>query len=238
MNPEAFLNADPSEVGKFDALASRWWDPEGDFKPLHQLNPVRFAYVSDRVELVERKIVDVGCGGGILSESLARAGAHVTGIDMAENVLAVARLHQQVSGLKDIRYLKSSAEQLADEQPGQYDVVTCMEVIEHVPDPASLVQACRQLLRPGGSVFFSTLNRTPKAYAIAILGAEYVLSMLPRGTHEYEKFIKPSELRRWAQSSGLAFDNISGLSYSLLSREFALSDDVAVNYLMHFSLPE
>ena len=231
-------NADPVEVSKFDALASRWWDPEGDFKPLHQLNPVRLAFVADRAELNGAQVLDVGCGGGILSESLAESGASVTGIDMAENVLAVARLHQQVSGLHDIRYALSSAEDLAAAEPGHYDVVTCMEVLEHVPDPVSLVAACARLTRPGGAVFFSTLNRTPKAYLMAIVGAEYVLSMLPKGTHEYAKFIRPSELRRWGVNAGLEFADMAGLSFAPLTQQFALTDDVAVNYLMQFRVPD
>jgi 2-polyprenyl-6-hydroxyphenyl methylase/3-demethylubiquinone-9 3-methyltransferase len=232
------VNADPAEVGKFDALASRWWDPHGDFKPLHQLNPVRLAFVAERVELAGASVLDVGCGGGILSESLARAGAKVTGIDMADNVLTVARLHQQVSNLPDIRYAHSSAEQLAATETGRYDVVTCMEVLEHVPDPVSLIGACARLARPGGNLFFSTLNRTPKAYLLAILGAEYVLSMLPKGTHEYAKFIRPSELRRWGAGAGLDFAAIAGLTFSPLNQHFSLTDDVGVNYLMHFRVPD
>jgi 2-polyprenyl-6-hydroxyphenyl methylase/3-demethylubiquinone-9 3-methyltransferase len=230
-------NADPLEVGKFDALASRWWDPEGDFKPLHQLNPVRLGYVADRAELSGAAVLDVGCGGGILTESLAKAGASVTGIDMAENVLAVARLHQQVSGLTDIRYELSSAESLAAIEAGRYDVVTCMEVLEHVPDPVSLIRACARLTRPGGTLFFSTLNRTLKAYVMAIIGAEYVLSMLPKGTHEYAKFIRPSELRRWGSNAGLEYADLAGLSYAPLAQRFSLTDDVAVNYLMQFRAP-
>jgi 2-polyprenyl-6-hydroxyphenyl methylase/3-demethylubiquinone-9 3-methyltransferase len=230
-------NTDQAEIRKFDALASRWWDPEGEFKPLHQLNPVRLGYIAERCELDGATVLDIGCGGGILTESMARSGATATGIDMADNVLAVAKLHQQVSQLEDIRYLHTSAEQLAEAEAGCYDVVTCMEVLEHVPDPVSLIAACHALARPGGTVFFSTINRNPKAYLVAILGAEYVLSLLPRGTHEYEKFIRPSELRRWATASQLTFADLTGLSYSPLGRKFFLSDNSDVNYLMQFNVP-
>lgn len=230
-------NVDPAEVAKFDALASRWWDPEGEFKPLHQLNPLRLGFVAQRAELGGARALDVGCGGGLLSEALARSGASVTGIDMAPGPLAVARLHQQQSDLTTIQYLERTAESLAAEQPAHFDIVTCMEVIEHVPDPVSLVQACGALARPGGHVFVSTLNRTVKAYALAIVGAEYVMNMLPKGTHEYEKFIKPSELRQWGRRAGLHFGAVAGISYRPLSRDFVLSADVDVNYLMHFTKP-
>jgi 2-polyprenyl-6-hydroxyphenyl methylase/3-demethylubiquinone-9 3-methyltransferase len=228
-------NADPQEIRKFDELASRWWDPEGEFKPLHKLNPLRTRYIAELSELQNAKLLDVGCGGGLLSEALAMKGAEVTGIDMAPGPLAVARLHQQKSALENIRYLENNAETLAAEEPANFDVVTCMEVMEHVPDPASLVAACATLTKPGGKLFFSTLNRTPKAFLLGIVGAEYIMRMLPKGTHEYEKFIRPSELRRWAQDAGLEFGGISGISYHPLSGNFSLGNDVNVNYLMHFS---
>ena len=230
-------NFDTQELRKFDELASRWWDPAGEFKPLHQLNPLRTGYVTGRAAVNGEPVLDVGCGGGLLTEALATAGAVVTGIDMAPGPLSVARLHQHKSGLDSIRYLESNAEALAHTESGQFAAVTCMEVIEHVPDPASLIQACADLTRPGGDVFFSTLNRHPKAFLLAILGAEYVMNMLPKGTHEYEKFIKPSELRRWARDAGLEFSNITGITYDPLSGDFRLGDDVAVNYLMHFRKP-
>lgn len=234
---ESSTNVDAGEVAKFDALASRWWDPEGEFRPLHQLNPLRVDYVATRAALENAAVLDVGCGGGLLSEALAERGAQVTGIDMASGPLTVARLHQQQSGLKNIEYRESTAEQLAEKQPGEFDVVTCMEVIEHVPDPVSLVRACANLATPGGQVFLSTLNRTPKAYALAIVGAEYVLNMLPRGTHEYEKFIRPSELRQWCRDAGLGFAGLTGISYRPLRRDFELGADVDVNYLMHLCKP-
>ncbi len=231
-------NVDHDEVRKFDELASRWWDPQGEFKPLHLLNPLRTGYVAERATLSNARVLDVGCGGGLLSESLAQRGAQVTGIDMAPGPLAVARLHQQKSGLEGIRYLQSTAEALAEAEPGAFDVVTCMEVIEHVPDPVSLVSACAALLRPGGQVFFSTLNRTPQAFLLAIVGAEYVLGMLPRGTHEYAKFVRPSELRNWAGAAKLTFNDIRGINYHPLGERFSMGGDVAVNYLMHFTRPE
>lgn len=231
-------NVDPAEVKKFDDLASRWWDPEGEFKPLHQLNPVRVDYVAARTELGGRRALDVGCGGGILSEALATNGAEVTGIDMATSPLKVARLHQKKSGITNIRYLKSSAEALVKKQRAAFDVVTCMEVIEHVPDPVSLMRACGELARPGGDVFFSTINRNLKAFLMAIVGAEYLLRMLPKGTHEYERFIKPSEMRRWGGDVGLQYRGVAGIEYSPLGGSFKLGNNVDVNYLMHFSTPE
>ena len=231
-------NVDPLELQKFDALASSWWDPEGEFKPLHKINPVRLEYVAQRAELDGRSVLDVGCGGGILTEGLADRGAEVTGIDMAPGPLAVARMHLEKSGLDSVRYLENSAEGLAEDEAASFDVVTCMEVIEHVPDPTSLMRACAKLTKPGGDVFFSTLNRNPKAFLMAIVGAEYVLRMLPKGTHDYERFIKPSELRRWGMEAGLQFRDLAGIQYGPLSGSFTLGDDVDVNYLMHFSVQE
>jgi 2-polyprenyl-6-hydroxyphenyl methylase/3-demethylubiquinone-9 3-methyltransferase len=236
MNP-ATPNVDPAEVRKFDELASRWWDPEGEFKPLHRLNPIRIGYVAERASVAHSRCLDVGCGGGLLTEGLAELGADMTGIDMAPGPLAVARMHQELSGLASIRYLETTAEQLAEDEAGLYDIVTCMEVLEHVPDPAGLVAACKQLLKPGGDIFLSTINRNPKSFLMAIVGAEYVMRMLPKGTHEYARFIKPSELRRWGTRAGLQYRDLSGLSYAPLSNKFSLGADVDVNYLMHFSAP-
>ena len=230
------LNADPAEVGKFDALAGRFWDPNGEFAPLHRLNPIRLDYVARRVALPGRAVLDVGCGGGLLSEALARAGARVTGIDLARAALATAELHALDAGIP-VSYREVSAEALAAEQPGHYDVVTCMEMLEHVPDPASVIQALATLVRPGGSVFVSTLNRTPRAFLTAIVGAEYLLGMLPRGTHEYARFIRPAELGRAARAAGFEVADVSGLEMNLLTREFSLGHRVGVNYLMHLVRP-
>lgn len=230
-------NVDPNEVRKFDELASRWWDPEGEFKPLHRLNPVRIGYIAERAKLDSQRCLDIGCGGGLLTEGLATLGADMTGIDMAPGPLAVARMHQEISGLDSIRYLETTAEQLAVDEAGLYDVVTCMEVLEHVPDPAALVAACAQLVRPGGDIFLSTLNRNPKSFLLAIVGAEYIMRMLPKGTHEYARFIKPSELRRWGIDAELQFKDLSGINFAPLSNQFSLGKDVDVNYLMHFSAP-
>lgn len=229
-------NVDQAEIAKFEALASRWWDKDSEFKPLHDINPLRLDFIDGRAGLAGKRVIDVGCGGGILSEAMAHRGASVTGIDMGEAPLAVARLHQQESGAQ-VTYRQASAEEMASEHPGEFDVVTCLEMLEHVPDPAAVVRACATLAKPGGHVFFSTINRNPKAYAFAILGAEYVLRLLPRGTHDYRKFIRPSELSGWCRATGLRVREQSGLSYNPVTRQYRLAPrDVSVNYLMHCSL--
>lgn len=224
-------NVDHAEIAKFEALAHRWWDRESEFKPLHEINPLRVNWIDERVGLAGKKVLDVGCGGGILSESMALRGAQVTAIDMGEAPLAVARLHQLESGVQ-VDYRQSTAEALAAELPGQFDVVTCLEMLEHVPDPASVINACQRLVKPGGQVFFSTINRNPKAYLLAIVGAEYVLKMLPRGTHDFRKFIRPSELGAWCRDSGLAVEDIVGMTYNPLSKTYKLGQDVDVNYMI------
>lgn len=229
----ATRNVDPNEIRKFEELAYRWWDTESEFKPLHDINPLRLNYIDDRTRLQGKKVIDIGCGGGILAESMARRGASVTGIDMGETPLSVARLHALETRI-EVDYRQISAEEIATEAAGQFDAVTCMEMLEHVPDPASVIAACATLVKPGGDVFFSTINRNPKAFMFAIVGAEYVLNMLPKGTHEYGKFIKPSELERWARSVGLELRNISGMTYNPLFQSYCLGKDVDVNYLMHF----
>lgn len=223
-------NVDPAEVRKFESVAARWWDPESEFKPLHDINPVRVDYLRRRLPLDGARVLDVGCGGGLLSEALAREGARVTGIDMGETPLAVARLHLHESGL-EVDYQQATAEAFAEHHPGTFDLVTCLEVLEHVPDPASTVAACARLAKPGGLVVFSTLNRTLKAYLLAILGAEYLLGVLPKGTHDYEKFIRPSELDAWARRTGLDLQDLTGLHYNPLTRTCRLVDDTDVNYL-------
>lgn len=224
-------NADPAELEKFSALAHHWWDTESEFKPLHAINPLRLDWIDQHAGLAGKRVVDVGCGGGILAESMAGRGAVVTGIDMAEKPLKVAKLHLLESG-RQVDYRLLTAEDLAIEQPGAFDVVTCMEMLEHVPDPASTVAACARLVRPGGWVFFSTLNRNPKSYLFAILGAEYILQLLPRGTHDWARFIKPSELTRMARTVGLDAGEMIGMSYNPLTRVYSLGADVAVNYLI------
>ena len=233
---EARDNVDPAEVAKFDALASRWWDPEGEFRPLHEINPLRLDWIRQQVDLQGARVVDVGCGGGILAESMASAGANVRGIDMAEAPLAVARLHQHESDVA-VDYQRSTAEELAASEPESFDVVTCLEMLEHVPDPSRVIASCRELVRPGGHVFFSTINRNPKSFLFAIVGAEYVLRLLPAGTHEYEKFIRPSELEAWARSAGLELQNSIGMHYNPLTREYSLGRNLDVNYLMYFRRP-
>ena len=230
-------NVDAAEIDKFSALASRWWDPESEFRPLHQINPLRLDFIDKRSPLKDQKVVDVGCGGGILSESMAARGAQVTGIDMAEAPLAVARLHSRESGV-DVDYRAVTAEQLAEERPGEFDIVTCLEMLEHVPDPASVVAACCRLVKPGGSVYFSTINRNPKSFIMAIVGAEYILKLLPKGTHQYEKLIKPSELDRWCHAAGLAPGEMTGLHYNPFLKTYRLGPGLDVNYMMTCSRPE
>ncbi len=226
------INADPVELDKFSQLAHRWWDPNSEFKPLHDINPLRLDWVDAHASLAGKKVLDVGCGGGLLSEGMSDKGATVTGIDLSDKALGVARLHLLESG-RSVDYRKISAEELAAEQPASYDVVTCMEMLEHVPNPASTIAACAALVKPGGHVFFSTINRNPKAYLFAVVGAEYVLKLLPKGTHEYAKFIKPSELSRWAKSVGLEPDELIGMSYNPLTKLYGLGRDTSVNYLLH-----
>jgi 2-polyprenyl-6-hydroxyphenyl methylase/3-demethylubiquinone-9 3-methyltransferase len=230
-------NVDAAEVAKFDALASRWWDPDGEFRPLHEINPLRLDWIRQYADLNGRSVVDVGCGGGILAESMAAAGADVTGIDMAEGPLAVARLHQVESGA-GVDYRQSTAEELATANAGQYDIVTCLEMLEHVPSPAQIIASVHTLLRPGGLAFFSTINRNPKSFVFAIVGAEYVLKLLPAGTHEYRKFIRPSELDSWARDAGLELKASIGMHYNPLTRDYSLGPGLDVNYLMHFVRPE
>jgi len=225
------MNVDQSEIAKFSALAHRWWDPNSEFKPLHAINPLRLDWIKSFVNLDGKKVVDIGCGGGILAESMSQSGADTTGIDLSEKALKVAQLHALEVGAT-LTYRSISAEALADEQPAQYDVVTCMEMLEHVPDPASVVRACAQLCKPGGTLFFSTLNRNPKSYLFAIIGAEYILKLLPKGTHEYAKFIKPSELVAFTRHAGLEMLGMKGLSYNPLTQVYSLNDDVDVNYMI------
>ena len=230
-------NFDPREQEKFDDIASGWWDPDGAFRPLHDLDPARLRFITERCALSGASVVDVGCGGGILSESLAREGALVKGIDVAPKVLAIARLHLHESGL-EIDYEQKTVEELASEMPGQFDVVTCMEMLEHVPDPASIIASVQALLKPGGQGFFSTLNRTPLAFALGIVAAEHIARLLPRGTHRYDRFIRPSELCHWLRESGLEVQDISGLHYNPITRSVLLGGNVKVNYLVHAMKPE
>jgi 2-polyprenyl-6-hydroxyphenyl methylase / 3-demethylubiquinone-9 3-methyltransferase len=227
------LNIDPAEIAKFEALAARWWDMNSEFKPLHDINPLRLNYINEHAGIAGKKILDVGCGGGILSESMARMGASVCGIDMGKAPLSVAKLHALESAL-EIDYQQITVEQLAAQQPGTFDIVTCMEMLEHVPDPASIICACAQLIKPDGAVFFSTINRNPKAWLLAVVGAEYLLNMLPKGTHDYNKFIKPSELDSSARQCELQLHNIIGLNYNPLTKSYKLGRDVDVNYMTFY----
>lgn len=229
-------NVDADEIAKFESLASRWWDPEGDFRPLHDINPARLAYVQERADLTAGPVLDVGCGGGILSESLARAGGRVTGIDMAASPLSVARLHALDSGV-EVEYLATTAEALAAERPASFATLTCMEMLEHVPDFPATVQACADLTAPGGHLFFSTINRNPKSYLLAVVGAEYVLGLLPRGTHDYEKFIKPHELADAVRRAGLVVKDVRGMRYNPFTRRCTITRDADVNYLLHALKP-
>ena len=228
------MNADPAELEKFSNLAHRWWDPQGEFRPLHEINPLRLEWIDRHAPLAGKDVLDVGCGGGILAEAMARRRARVTGIDLSEKALRVAELHLHESKL-EIVYRKAMAEEFAAEHAGAFDIVTCMELLEHVPQPESMVAACARLARPGGKVFFSTINRNPKAYLFAVIGAEYVLNLLPKGTHDYMRFIKPSELSRWSRNAGLRPDELLGLTYNPLTRRYRLASDCDVNYLLRCS---
>jgi 2-polyprenyl-6-hydroxyphenyl methylase/3-demethylubiquinone-9 3-methyltransferase len=230
------MNADPLELQKFSDLAHRWWDPTSEFRPLHDINPLRLEWINARAPLAGKTVLDIGCGGGILAESMAKKGADVTGIDLSEKALKVADLHSLESGVR-VRYEKIAAEDLAVREPARYDVVTCMEMLEHVPDPASIVRACADLVKPGGHVFFSTINRNPKSYLFAVIGAEYLLRMLPRGTHDYAKFITPAELAQFVRSAGLTLETLKGMTYNPLTRIYSLNQDTDVNYLVACTKP-
>ena len=230
-------NVDPAEIAKFEKLASRWWDPSSEFKPLHDINPLRANWIDQFSQVNNKTLLDVGCGGGLLCEAMAFRGANVTGIDMGEAPLSVAKIHRLESEL-DIAYQQSTAEALAESHAGQFDVVTCLEMLEHVPDPASVIQACADLAKPGADLYFSTINRNPKAFMFAIVGAEYLLNMLPKGTHEYAKFIKPSELARWVRAAGLNITHMTGMTYNPITRHYALQErDVSVNYMIRACKP-
>ncbi|MFL0809513.1 MAG: bifunctional 2-polyprenyl-6-hydroxyphenol methylase/3-demethylubiquinol 3-O-methyltransferase UbiG [Agarilytica sp.] len=230
-------NVDPKEIEKFERMAGRWWDPEGDFKPLHDMNPVRANYIDQRAAVAEKTLLDIGCGGGILTEAMALRGANVTGIDMGEAPLEVAKLHKLERSL-NIDYQHTNAESFADKNAASFDVVTCLEMLEHVPSPASVIHSCKTLCKPGGDIFFSTINRNAKSYAFAILGAEYILGLLPKGTHEYKKFIRPSELSAWVREAGLELVDVSGITYNPIFKQFKIdAHDVGVNYIVHAKRP-
>ncbi len=237
-NPDtgARENVDRGEIEKFEAMAADWWDPAGDFAPLHRMNPLRLEFIDRRAPLAGRRVLDIGCGGGLLSEAMALAGARVTGIDLAPGPLAVAKKHAE-DGAAEVEYLQISAEALAAERAGEFDIVTCLEMLEHVPDPGAVIRACRDLTRPGGDIFFSTINRNARSFLLAIVAAEYVLRMLPRGTHEYDKLIRPSELDDWARAADLDLRELAGIRYNPLTRHFALGNDVDVNYIAHYRRP-
>jgi len=225
-------NVDPSEISKFSESAAHWWDLNGEFKALHEINPLRANFIDQKAALAGKSVIDIGCGGGILSESLFKMGASVTGIDMSEAALNVAKMHQYESGTQ-VNYRLATAEEIADEQPEQWDIVTCLEMLEHVPDPSSIIQSCAKLAKPGGDIFFSTLNRNAKSYLFAILGAEYLLKLVPQNTHDFAKFIRPSELSDWARKAGLTIVEMIGLSYNSLTKRYFLSEDISVNYIVH-----
>ena len=230
--PTSNVNVDENEIAKFEALAYRWWDKESEFKPLHDINPLRLNYIDERARLEGKQVLDIGCGGGILSESMTSRGAQVTGIDLGETPLAVAKIHAKEQNIS-IDYQAISAEALANQKPQSFDVVTCMEMLEHVPNPASIVKACAKLTKPDGHIFFSTINRNPKSFLFAIVGAEYILNLLPKGTHEYEKLIRPSELDRWVRQQSMHTKDITGLTYNLINKTYKLSSDTGVNYLLY-----
>tara|TARA_R110001599_G_scaffold352834_1_gene588755 strand:+ start:30210 stop:30920 length:711 start_codon:yes stop_codon:yes gene_type:complete len=231
------LNVDPQEIAKFEALASRWWDRDGEFRPLHEINPLRANYIDEHSPVAGLRLVDVGCGGGILAEAMAQRGASVTGIDMGEAPLSVAKLHRLESGV-DVTYLQSTAEELAEKEAGAFDVVCCLEMLEHVPDPGSVISACAAMAKKGGSLYFSTINRNPKAFVFAIVGAEHILQLLPAGTHDYDKFIKPSEMAAWIRDAGLVVEGMTGLTYNPLTRHYRLNErDVSVNYMVRAVKP-
>ncbi|MBC3882084.1 bifunctional 2-polyprenyl-6-hydroxyphenol methylase/3-demethylubiquinol 3-O-methyltransferase UbiG [Undibacterium sp. LX40W] len=235
-NYASTINADPSEIQKFSELAHRWWDANSEFKPLHEINPLRLEWINNIAPLAGKTVIDVGCGGGILAESMAKKKAKVTGIDLSEKALKVADLHGLESGV-EVRYEKIAAEEMAEREAGQYDVVTCMEMLEHVPDPASIIRACKKLVKPGGHVFFSTINRNPKAYLFAVIGAEYLLQMLPKGTHDYQKFITPAELTQDIRNAGLQVNSMKGMSYTPLTQIYSLNQDTSVNYMVACTNP-